>query len=37
VERAAGRNPGVSYRYAWPLELEAVAQFLAGQARRFSL
>ena len=35
VEQAARRNPGVTYRYAWPLELEAVAELLAGQARRF--
>lgn len=35
VAAAQQRHPGVEFRYAWPLELDAIARFLAGQAARF--
>ena len=35
VQRAAHDHPGVDYQYAWPLDLDAVAQFLAGQAQKY--
>ena len=35
VRQARERHPGVEFCYAWPLDLDAVAQFLAGQAARF--
>jgi sirohydrochlorin cobaltochelatase len=35
VRAAQQRHPGVEIRYAWPLDLEAIAQFLAEQVRKF--
>lgn len=31
IEQAAGRHPGISFRYVWPFETGDVAQFLASQ------
>ena len=35
VQAAAERHPGTAFSYAWPLALDAVAQFLAGQVKKY--
>lgn len=35
VQAAAERHPQTQYAYAWPLDLQAVAQFLAGQVKKY--
>lgn len=35
VQAAQHQHPEVEFRYAWPLDLQAVAQFLAGQAGKY--
>ncbi len=36
LEQLRTRHPGVTLRYAWPFDLQQVAQTLAEQIRRFS-
>jgi sirohydrochlorin cobaltochelatase len=36
LERLRPKHPGVALRYAWPFDLELVANTLAEQIRRFS-
>jgi sirohydrochlorin cobaltochelatase len=33
IRRAEERHPGVTFVYAWPIEVEDVAEFLAAQLR----
>ena len=35
VKAAAERHPQTEFHYAWPLDLKAVAQFLAGQVKKY--
>ena len=36
VRRAQARHPNVEFKYAWPLDVTAIAQWLAGQITRLS-
>ncbi len=36
VRRAQARHPSVEFKYAWPLDVTAIAQFLAGQVAPLS-
>jgi sirohydrochlorin cobaltochelatase len=36
VKRAQARHPSVEFKYAWPLDVTAIAEFLAGQITRLS-
>lgn len=35
VQVAQQRHPQVDFRYAWPLDLQSVAQFLSGQLQKY--
>lgn len=37
LELLRSKHPGVALRYAWPFDLELVANTLAEQIRRFSM
>ena len=36
VRRAQARHPNVEFKYAWPLDVTAIAEFLAAQITRLS-
>jgi sirohydrochlorin cobaltochelatase len=35
IEQAQPRNPDIEFRYAWPFDIEEVAQFLSTQVLRY--
>jgi sirohydrochlorin ferrochelatase len=35
VQAAEKQYPDVEFRYVWPLDLQAVAEFFAGQAKQY--